>query len=191
MAAAAVAQPAEAAPQSTGGSDAVYVVPAQALLLYLCPDRDLYAGMTKAVSVVAQSALLGARVDTQGILKMCYPLVQPEQAAAVCKAPLTAQQIAAAVAVAAVAGTVPPAIGPAAAAAASTAGAKSSGGSGGAGTRKPSTPGTAADAQAAASDAEPASIKPSQLMYSAATERVLTLLLHRYQWVDVFVNTLL
>jgi hypothetical protein len=161
--------------------DAVYVVPSQALLLYLCPDRDLYAGMAKAVSVVVQSALPGATVDTQGILKVCYPLVQPEQAAAVCKAPLTAQQIAAAVA--------------AAAAAAPTAGAKSSGGAGGAGGRKPSTPGTAAaaaaEAQAAAVNAEPASIKPSQLMYSAATERVVTLLLHRYQWVDVFISALL
>jgi hypothetical protein len=28
-------------------------------------------------------------------------------------------------------------------------------------------------------------------MYSAATERVVTLLLHRYQWVDVFTSTLL
>jgi hypothetical protein len=172
---------------------AVFVVPAQAVLLYLCQDRDLYAGIVKAVSAVTQTALPGATLDTQGVLSMCYPLIQPEQAAQVCRAPLTAQQIAAAVAAAAAAGVapVPPSL-PVATASTAGGGSKSTGG--GTGSRKPSCPGAStaavADASAAAGEA-PVQLKASQLMYGAACERVVTLLLHRYQWIDVLVNALL
>lgn len=183
----AVADAAAAAPP---GDAAVFVVPAQAVLLYLCLDRDLYAGIVKSMSAVTQTALPGAMVDAQGVLSMCYPLIRPEQAAQVCRAPLTAQQIAAAVAAAAAAGAVPPS---APVATASAAGGGKGGGSG-AGSRKPSCPGasTAAVADASAAAGETAvQLKASQLMYDAACERVVTLLLHRYQWVDVYVNALL
>jgi hypothetical protein len=36
--------------------------------------------------------------------------------------------------------------------------------------------------------ASEASLKTSQLMYSAACERIVTLLLQRYQWRDVYVT---
>lgn len=188
---AATALPAAGTAAGADAAGAAYVVPIQALLLYLCPDRDLFAGISKAVSVVTQAALPGGQVDAQGVLKMCYPLIQPEQAVSVCRAPLTAQQVAAAVAAAAVAGTVPPAV--PAPAASSVAGGRDGGGAAG---RKGSCPGASVStggdhAQAAQAPAAPPSMKPSQLMYGAACERIVTLLLHRYQWVDVYVSALL
>lgn len=185
----AVADAAAAAPP---GGAAVFVVPAKVVLLYLCLDRDLYAGIVKAMSAVTQTALPGAMVDTQGVLSMCYPLIRPEQAAQVCRAPLTAQQIAAAVAAAAAAGAAP--VPPSAPAATASAAGGGKGGGSGAGSRKPSCPGasTAAVADAPAAAGETAvQLKASQLMYGAACERIVTLLLHRYQWVDVYVNALL
>jgi hypothetical protein len=186
------APPVTAAAAMTADGDAVYVVPAETLLLYLCADRDLYAGISKAMSVVAQTAGAGAKVDAQGVLRMCYPLIQPAQAALVCRAPLSAQQVAAAVTAATAAGTASQPAPVSVPAAASTTGGKGGGGSGAAGSRKPSCPGGPPPAAAdAASEAVPPSLTPSQLMYSAPCERIVTLLLSKYQWQDVYVNALL
>lgn len=178
---------AAAAAASTAAEEVEYVLPVTALLLYLCADRDVYAGIAKAVSVVTQRAEPGTTVDAQGVLQLCYPLIQPDQAAPVCRAPLTAQQVAAAVAAAATAGA--PSPGTVAAPSAAAAGGKAS--SGGAASRKPSSPGYAAAPDAQATEAVAPSIKPSQLMYSTACERIVTLSLHRYQWKDVYVAAML
>jgi hypothetical protein len=184
--------PPVAAAAVTADGEAVYVVPAEALLLYLCADRDLYAGISKAMSVVAQTAGAGAKVDAQGVLRMCYPLIQPAQAALVCRAPLSAQQVVAAVAAAAAAGTANQPTPVAVPAAASTTGGKGASGSGTAGCRKPSCPGGPPAAAAdATSEAVPPSLTASQLMYSAPCERIVTLLLSKHQWQDVYVNALL
>jgi hypothetical protein len=156
-----------------------HVVPIQPLLLHLCIDRDLCTGISKAFSAVAQSAAAGAAVDAQALLRMCYPLVAPDAAARIARAPLSQRQIAAAVAAAAVAQQ-------AVAAAASRAAEAPASASGG---RKASAPGSLA-AAAAASEAQLATLPPikaTQLMHGAACERVVALLLHRYKLKDVYI----
>jgi hypothetical protein len=193
------------------GEQPVDAVPVQALLLYLCPDRDLCAGITKAAAAATQSAAPAAALDADAVLRMCYPLVAPEQAAAIARAPVSRQQVAAAVAAAAAAAiaatAAPRAPSPAPAAGTHT------GGKGGdaapAGARRRSGPGNTAAggsespapasgaapaAPAAAADTQqqqapvPPALTASQLMYGAACERIVTLLLHRYQLHDVFVG---
>ncbi|KAF8067189.1 SPEF2 [Scenedesmus sp. PABB004] len=120
-----------------GGTDDGARVDACGLLLHLCPDRDLYAGIAKAAAA---------------------------------RAPLSAAQVESAVA-----------------AAAAEAAARAPGG--GAGPSSAPGHGSAAvQLQApAAPPAPPPRASASALMYSAATERLVALLLARYQLRDVFI----
>lgn len=152
-------------------------VPWAALLLHLCADRDLAAGVSKAVAVVARSASPAAMVNAAGVLQLCYPLLKPEQVAPLQRAPLSGAQIAAAVAAAAGEGS------RAAAAAALPLQApvgRASAGGGGA-NQQPAAPAPPA------APAGPPAIKAAQLLYSAPCERLATLLLQRYQLSDVFI----
>lgn len=165
------------------------------MLLYLCPDRDLYQGITKAVAAVTHSAAIGtATVNAATVVQMCYPLLSPELAGPIQRAPLTAVQISAAVSAAAASAMTADgqAQAPTTAAAAGsgqhTAPSGASGSGSGAVAQAAAQQAAAAAATAAAAAvAQPATIKASQLMYSAACERVVTLLLHRYQWKDVYI----
>lgn len=140
-----------------------------AVLLYICADRDLYQGITKAIAAVTASAAVGTVVDAPAVVRMCYPHLSPEQAAPIQRAPLSASQITAAVAAASAETN------PAGAGGATVAPAASHSSSGAA---------SAVNPQAAM---PLAAVKPSQLMYGAACERVVTLLLQRYQWKDIYI----
>mmetsp|Transcript_35241 Transcript_35241/g.78424 ORF Transcript_35241/g.78424 Transcript_35241/m.78424 type:complete len:1824 (+) Transcript_35241:146-5617(+) len=46
----------------------------KAVLLYLCPDRDMFTGIKKAFSVASNSIASNARVTAEQLLKAAYPL---------------------------------------------------------------------------------------------------------------------
>lgn len=183
LAAAAVASSAVCGDNSVEAGPATEVCCSSAVLLYLCSDRDLYLGISKAVAGVAACAAPGAAVDAAAVVRMCYPLLTVEQAMPIQRAPLTPAQITAAVAAATAADTAATAAAPAPAPPAS-------GGHGA--TASHSGGGQAAAAAAAACSAagqglSGSGIKASQLMYSAPCERIVTLMLQRYQWKDLFI----
>jgi hypothetical protein len=174
-------------------------------LLYCCPDRDLNCGVLKAAAAMAGSSnAASALLDTLAVVQMCYPLIPAEQAAPIQRAPISPAQIAAAVTAAAattatgappgLAGAVEAHVGKAAVVvvggqqvdSSAAAGSSSSRGTSAAGSSTAASSGGGGGG-AAAAVGQLAAIKASQLLYGMACERLMTLLLHRYQWIDVFI----
>jgi hypothetical protein len=151
------------------------------LLLYVCADADQYVGIQKAVAVVCaqqprQQQQQGSkpRVLPEQVVRIAYPLPQHLQAAsgdAGRTLLLSEEQVVACVQRAAAAAA---AARTAAAVAASVPGAKGVGG------------GKEAAAAAAAAGEDAKAITAEQLMYGEACERVVSLLMGRYQLRDVY-----
>ncbi len=156
-----------------------------AVLLYLCADRDHFAGVKKACSVAAHSIASNARVDAAALHRMAYPL-GAEALRALQRSPMDADALAqlveeewqarggsgggaaAAAAPAAPAGPTPPA--PPSAA-------------------PPAQAGAPPDAGAAQPAAPTPVISAEQLAYGVRGGRVVSQLLQRYHWHDLLAAT--
>ena len=137
-------------------------VDAQMLLLYLCVDQDQFAGIGKAVAAVTRSPLSGSSFITpEQVQAIAYPMGGSRQLASIGRYVLTDEEIAAAVC---------------AAHACRAAG----GGAEGA-----TIQGKVMEQQAVAAGGS--AIRPEHLMHGAACERLVTLLLGRYKWHDVYI----
>jgi hypothetical protein len=160
------------------------------LLLYVCADADQYVGIQKAVAVVCAAQPRQQQQQQQGggsgsgsskprvlpeqVVRIAYPLPQHLQAAsgdAGRTLLLSEEQVVACVQRAAAAAA---AARTAAAVAAAVPGAKGVGG------------GKEAAAAAAAAGEDAKAITAEQLMYGEACERVVSLLMGRYQLRDVY-----
>lgn len=215
---AAPSQPQTVAPQEQTAAapmvpPAQLLLPWQALLLYLCIDRDLSRGIQKAVAAVTKDGASAARAAAGDVVKICWPLLGPEVAAPLQGLPLTAAQV-----VALVQGVLAPeragAGGPAASGArrssggggvegmhSGSGGGAASGGATGGAMRKSSAGGGGevqqADGAAGMSAGAAAGatvvqqhegMRAQQLLTNPAFEKVVKLLLHRYRFVDMYVS---
>jgi hypothetical protein len=151
----------------------------KAVLLYLCPDRDMFTGIKKAFSVATSSVASNARAVAGQVHAVAYPMhcaaATQELAAQLGRAPFDVESIKAVVETIfegrklKLAAQAP--------AAASAKGGKSA---------APGPPAAEPDVTTSEAAAEP-SVSAEQLMYSAGGERLVAQLLHRYQWKDIYV----
>ena len=116
----------------------------KAVLLYLCPDRDMFLAIKKAISVAVKSLAANSRADASQVARISYPLGS-ESGQAIQRMPLDHDAISEIV----------------------------------------RTIYESRNNGAAAGDV--ATVTAEQLIYSVAGERLVTVLLHRYQFKDVFV----
>jgi hypothetical protein len=115
-----------------------------AVLLYLAADRDHFAGIKKAFSVVANSIASNARVTAGQLFRAAYPL-GPDPGSAIQRVPLDQEQVAQVVE-------------------------------------------TIYRARGGKADGAPV-VSAEQLMYSSYGEKVVSHLMGRYQWKDLYVAT--
>ncbi|GFR40940.1 hypothetical protein Agub_g1600 [Astrephomene gubernaculifera] len=143
----------------------------RACLLYLCADRDAFAGIKKAFSVVTADISSNARADADQVFQIAYPLGD-EAGADLNRSPFSYDDVAAVVkAVWESRSAPPPPPPPAAGRGSAPFGARGAG-----------------LAALSASTADP-TVTAEQLMYSAAGERFVKRMLDRYAWKDAFVAT--
>ena len=180
LAGADAAEAVEATPSTDTGAHCLF--DSRAALLHLCGDSDLYNGIAKAAAAVTRTADPSVALTAADVSVISYPLLQPEALAAAARAPVGRTEIAAAVSSAAAAGLQLRASSSPLSAVPTTA-SRSSGteGSGG-GSSVAAGPQDDGDA----STPPPPSIQLAQLFHSPSCERIMTMLLHRYRWHDVF-----
>lgn len=118
----------------------------KSVLLYLCPDRDMFLAIKKAVSVIVKSVAANAKVDVSQVMRIAYPLGS-ESGQSIQRMPL--DQNAITEVVRAIYLSRNPGVSP---------------------------------------EDEP-TVTAEQLMYSVAGERLVSVLLHRYQLKDIFVSS--
>lgn len=139
----------------------------EAMLLYLCPDRDLSTGVQKALAAATRDASPSVLAPAAAVARMCWPLLGPAAGAPLQGAPLSEAQVAAAVRAAedaAAARAAPPAAAPAAGAGA------------------PAGLSAGAPAVRAAGG-----VRAQDLLTSPACERMARLLLRRYLLADIYI----
>jgi hypothetical protein len=143
------------------GEDLPVAADAQMLLLYLCVDQDQFAGIGKAIAAVTKSAASSkCYITPEQVQAIAYPMGGSKHLASIGRCVLSREEIAAAVH---------------AAHACRVSGSGSEGGM---------PPGRVNEQHVLAGDG---AILPEHLMYGAACERVVTLLLGRYKWHDVYI----
>ena len=115
----------------------------KAVLLYLCPDKDMFLAIKKAVSITVKSVAANARMDVSQVMRIAYPLGS-ESGQSIQRSPLDLDAI---------------------------------------------TEVVRNIYQSRKTGSEPEdTVTAEQLMYSVAGERLVTVLLHRYQLKDIFVS---
>ncbi|GLC51118.1 hypothetical protein PLESTB_000467700 [Pleodorina starrii] len=152
----------------------------RACLLYLCADRDAFAGIKKAFSVATANISSNARANADQVFRIAYPL-GPDAGAELHRSPFSKEEVTAVVkavwesrsapkpGLPGSRGTTPP-------------------GGGGRASGTPPGGGGRAGSAAAAAAANPM-VSAEQLMYSAGGERFVKRMLERYAWKDSFVAT--
>ncbi|KAG2448325.1 hypothetical protein HYH02_006909 [Chlamydomonas schloesseri] len=158
----------------------------RACMLYLCADRDAFAGIKKAFSVATANISNNARASADQVFRIAYPLgAEPGQE--LHRSPFGKDDVA---------GVVKAVWESRAGQSAGAAGAAGTGPAGARGATPPQAVAAArgASAKNAAVAAAPAasgepSVTAEQLMYSAGGERFVKRMLERYAWKDAFVAT--
>ena len=152
------------------------LLPWESALLYLCVDRDLASGLSKAIAAVTRDPSDRAAAAPAQVVRMAWPLLGPEAAAPLQGALLSAEQVAAAARAAADAAPraaqqlpVPPAAGRSAGTQAIDRAAHSSG-----------SPGPAPMGARG--------VRAQHLLSSEACKQVVALLLGRYRFQDVYIR---
>ncbi|EFJ52136.1 hypothetical protein VOLCADRAFT_103155 [Volvox carteri f. nagariensis] len=145
----------------------------RACLLYLCADRDAFAGIKKAFSVVTANISSNARANAEQVLRIAYPL-GAEAGIELHRSPFSHEEVAAVVRAVWESRNPPKPPAPSA---------------GSRGATPPSGVGRAGGPTAAAATAGEPTVTAEQLMYSAGGERFVKRMLERYAWKDSFVAT--
>ncbi|KAG2442556.1 hypothetical protein HXX76_002642 [Chlamydomonas incerta] len=161
----------------------------RACLLYMCADRDAFAGIKKAFSVATANISNNARANADQVFRIAYPLgAEPGQE--LHRSPFSKEDVASVIKAVWESRAAQPAAG---------AGAVGTGPAGARGATPPQAAAATAGARgasaknAAGAAAPPASgeasVTAEQLMYSAGGERFVKRMLERYAWKDAFVAT--
>ncbi|GIL73035.1 hypothetical protein Vretimale_4669 [Volvox reticuliferus] len=152
---------------SSTSSDGTPRLDYRACLLYLCADRDAFAGIKKAFSVVTANISTNSRANADQVFRIAYPL-SAEAGLELHRSPFSREEVAAVVR-SVWESRIPQ---------------KTAVGSRGA-----TPPGGAGRSGGSAASAPEPTVTAEQLMYSAGGERFVKRMLDRYAWKDSFVAT--
>ncbi|KXZ56759.1 hypothetical protein GPECTOR_1g684 [Gonium pectorale] len=163
---------------SVPGPDGTPRLDFRACLLYLCADRDAFAGIKKAFSVMAANISPSAKANADQVFRIAYPL-GAEAAEELHRSPFSPDEVASVVRAVWESRNAPhtPDSAPGTSA------------KGTAAQRAAAAAAAAASSAATAASAADATVTAEQLMYSAAGERFVKRMLERYAWKDAFVAT--